>query len=146
VVNEFLNNFDDVSPERFLAFGVAGLVLLILLIMVIFKFSRRIKGDHFTRKWKTLQQRLPDKQQWRQAIIDADDLLGDALKKNKVKGKTMGERLVNAQKIFSDNDAVWYGHKLRKKIDVNPDYAPKKQEVKKALLGLRVGLKDTGAM
>jgi hypothetical protein len=73
-------------------------------------------------------------------------LLDDALRKKKIKGKTMGERLVNAQKIFSDNDGVWYGHKLRKKIDNIPEYTPKKQEVKKALLGLRVGLKDIGAM
>lgn len=146
MVDKVLNNFDNISPEKFLALGVAGLAALTVVIILIFKFTHRIKGDHFTRKWKMLQQKLPDKQQWGHAIIEADNLLDDALKKKKFKGKSMGERLVNAQKIFSDNDAVWYGHKLRKKIDSNPDYTPKKNEVKKALLGLRVGLKDMGAM
>lgn len=146
MVDEFLNKFDSVSPEKFLAYGVAGLIALTVLTIFIFKFSRRLRGDHFTRKWKMLQQRLPDKQQWRDAVIDADNLLDDALKRKKVKGRTMGERLVNAQRIFSDNDAVWYGHKLRKKLESNPDYTPKKNEVKKALLGLRLGIKDTGAL
>jgi hypothetical protein len=146
VVDSLLDNFDNVSPEKFLAFGVAGLAVLILITIVIFKFTRRLKGDHFIKNWKSLQQKLPDKQSWRDAVVEADNLLDDALRKKKIKGKTMGERLVNAQKIFSDNDGVWYGHKLRKKIDNIPEYTPKKQEVKKALLGLRVGLKDIGAM
>ncbi len=134
------------SPEAFLVAGLACLALFILLIVVAIKFARRLRGDHFTRKWKSLQKKLPNRQGWRQAIIEADDLLDDALRKKKFKGKTTGERMVNAQKIFTDNDGVWYGHKLRRKIDKNQDYVPKKQEMRKALLGLRVGLKDIGAM
>ena len=135
-----------ISPEAILIAVIAGLIILVLITIVVFKFARRLKADHFIKRWKSLQRKLPNRQNWREAVIEADKLLDDALKKKKIKGKTMGEKLVNAQKIFSDNDAVWYGHKLRKKIDKNPSYIPKKQEVKKALLGLRLGLKDIGAM
>ena len=146
MIDKLTNKFEAMSPEAFLVAGLAGLILFILLIVVTLKFARRLRGDHFTRKWKSLQKKLPNRQGWRQAVVEADDLLDDALRKNKIKGKTTGERMVNAQKMFSDNDGVWYGHKLRRKIDKNPGYVPKKHEMKKALLGLRIGLKDIGAM
>lgn len=134
------------SPERLAAMAVAAIVVLAVVALFAWKYRRRIKSHQFTERWSGLQKKLPNKQTWREAIIDADDLLDDALKKHKIKGRTMGERLVNAQKIFSDNDSVWYGHKLRKKIEEDPDYHPKKAEVRKALLALRVGLKDIGAL
>jgi hypothetical protein len=136
----------NLSAEAIVAIAATAFVSLAVAVFLTLKFSRRFKSDHFVKKWKRLQQKLPNKDSWREAVIEADDLLGEALKKKKIKGKTIGERMVNAQKSFSDNDAVWFGHKLRKKLDNNPSYKPKKQEVKKALLGLRGGLKDIGAM
>jgi hypothetical protein len=58
----------------------------------------------------------------------------------------MGERLVNAQRAFSDNDAVWFGHKLVKKLNEEHDVKLKESDVKKALIGLRQGLRDLGAL
>ena len=58
----------------------------------------------------------------------------------------MGERLVDAQKVFTDNDGVWYAHKLRKKVEAEPDFKLKKTDVKDALIGIRQGLKDLGAL
>ena len=58
----------------------------------------------------------------------------------------MGERLVEAQKIFTNNDAVWFGHKLRTRIEMNPEMTLNKNDVQKALYGLRQGLKDIGAL
>lgn len=145
-VEQITDRLQEVSPESMLIYGLAGSALVIILAVTAVKFARRLRNDHFISKWKVLQSRLPYKHGWRQAIIEADDLLGDALKKKKIKGRTMGERMVNAQKKFTDNNSVWYGHKLRKKLDDNPNYVPKKNEVKKALLGLRTGLKDIGAM
>jgi cell division protein FtsN len=136
----------SMSAEAIVAIAAGAFVSLAMVVFLILKYFRRFKSDHFAKKWKSLQQKLPNKDSWRDAVIEADDLLGEALKKKKIKGKTTGERMVNAQKSFSDNDAVWFGHKLRKKLDNNPSYKPKKQEVKKALLALRGGLKDIGAM
>jgi len=54
--------------------------------------------------------------------------------------------LVKAQRLFSDNDGVWFGHKLRARIDADPVAKLKESEVKQALIGIRQGLKDLGAM
>lgn len=80
------------------------------------------------------------------AVIDADKLLDDALKKRHFRGKTMGERLVSAQRSLSDNDAVWYAHKLRNRLVHEPDIKLKKKEAQTALTGFRQGLKDLGAL
>jgi hypothetical protein len=134
------------SFEAYVGLGAGIFIGLAVLIIVIWKFPKRLKRAYFASKWKQLQQRFPDRAQWGQAIIEADDLLNEALKKKRVKGKNMGERMVEAQKFFTNNDAVWFGHKLRTKIEMNPSVKLDKRDVQKALLGLRQGLKDIGAL
>lgn len=80
------------------------------------------------------------------SVIDADKLLDEALKKHKFKGKTMGERMVAAQRVFTDNDAIWYAHKLRNRLVHEPSVRLKKTEAKDALSGIRQGLKDLEAL
>ena len=58
----------------------------------------------------------------------------------------MGERLVAAQRALSDNDAVWFAHKLRNRLVHEPDVKLRQNEAKKALAGFRQSLKDLGAM
>ena len=134
------------SPEAYVGIGFSVFVILIISFAVFKIAPRRVRKHKFTDKWRTLQKLLPDREQWAQAIIEADNLLDDALKKKRFKGKTMGERLVTAQKSFTDNDAVWFGHKLRTKIDATPDMTIRKHDIQKALMGLRQGLKDIGAL
>lgn len=134
------------SFEAIVGVVVGVFLLLAIAVLVVWKFPKRIKRDYFILRWKRLQQHLPDKSQWGQAIIEADDLLNEALKTKRFKGKNMGERMVEAQKIFTNNDAVWFGHKLRTRIEMNPETALNKTDVQKALFGLRQGLKDIGAL
>lgn len=134
------------TPEK-IAFIVAATILgLFLLVFIVIKAPKRLKQEKFRRNWRELQARCADKDQWSQAIIEADDLLAKALKKKRIKGSSTGERLVAAQRIFTDNDAVWFGHKLRTRIDANPDIHLTKTDVKRALMGLGQGLKDLGAL
>lgn len=134
------------SFEAYVGLGFALSISLIVIGLVIWKFPKKLKREYFVARWKRLQQLFPDQDQWGRAIIEADDLLNEALKKKRFKGKNMGERLVEAQKNFTNNDAVWFGHKLRTKIEINPDMPLKKTDVQKALYGLRQGLKDIGAL
>ena len=97
-------------------------------------------------KWQEVQKMCSSRENWSQAIIDADRLLDEALKKRRIGGKNMGERMVRAQRIFTDNDSVWFGHKLRSKIETDPDVKLKEDDVKNALLGIRRALKDIGAL
>ncbi len=107
---------------------------------------RGLRPERFQKKWHDLQVFCKDKTTWPNAIIDADKLLDEALKKKRFKGRSMGERLVQAQRMFTDNDGVWFGHKLRAKVETEPDAKLKEKDVKDALLGIRQALKDLGAL
>jgi hypothetical protein len=130
---------------------IAAIVAVVLLLALVFgagylqRRPRVLKTEYFQNKWVDLQKLCSEKTTWPLAIINADKLLDEALKKRHFKGKTMGERLVAAQREFSNNDAVWFGHKLRNKL-VHEDIRPKETDVKQALVGLRQGLKDLGAL
>lgn len=127
---------------------VAGVLLITATVFgVRFRLRpQKIKQQDFQTKWKELQKLLADKETWGEAVVDADQLLDRALKRLRFKGGSMGERLVNAQKQFSDHDTVWQAHKLAKKImSDKDDVALKEADVKRALLGFGQALKDIGA-
>lgn len=130
--------------------AVAAIVVLLVLVFgVSFLLKRKPKAlnqAYYQERWQKLQGMLKDKETWPLAIIDADKLLDDALKRSKYKGKTMGERLVSAQRDISNNDATWYGHKLRNRVVHESDVKLKEREVKDALIGIRSALKDLGAL
>jgi hypothetical protein len=108
--------------------------------------KRKLKVDKFTKRWKALQVHCANRKTWPQAIIEADNLLDDALKKARFKGKTTGERLVAAQHDLTSNDTVWFGHKLRKTIASQDVRKLKKADVLEALGGFRQALRDLGAL
>ncbi len=128
---------------------IIGLVFIILVI-VMAEFVRRrprhLDKDYFERQWQELQKLCASKSTWELAVINGDNLLDEALKKLHFKGKTMGERLVAAQHSISDNDAVWYGHKLRNSLVHETNVKLKRGQVKQALVGFRRALKDLKAL
>ena len=81
---------------------------------------RTLKTKKFDQRWQALQQYCASRKTWPQAVTEADNLLCEALKKRGYKGKTTGERLVAAQHELSDNEAAWFGHKLRQKLTDGP--------------------------
>ena len=128
----------EVAAGTFVFIMIAGLYL--------WKRPRHLKADKFINNWRELQGYCRDKATWPLAVLEADKLLDIALKKKKLKGKTMGARLVAAQHILSDNDDVWFAHNLAKKIASQKDLKLKEADVKDALMGFRQALKDVGAL
>jgi len=129
---------------------VVALVAVLVLVFGVSLLMRRrrpsLNQDQFLVRWKEIQALYAEKNTWPLAIINADKLVDDALKQNRYKGKTMGERLVSAQHDLSANDGIWYGHKLRNKL-VHEEFTIKsKNDVKDALLGFLQALKDLGAL
>jgi len=112
----------------------------------IWKPVRKLKVDRFQKRWQELQKMCSSKEEWAEAIARADRLLDEALRKKRIRGKNMGERLVKAQRMLTDNDGAWFGHKLRAKIEAEPELKLKESEVKSALVGIRQALKDLGAL
>lgn len=129
-----------------LIIGVAVLCVIVAAAYVLWRRSRPIKTDRFQIRWRELQQLCGSSEGWSEAVIAADKLLDEALKKRKIRGKTMGERMVKAQRIFTDNDGVWFGHKLRNKIEADSSMKLKESDVKAALIAIRQALKDLGAL
>jgi hypothetical protein len=142
-------NIQDIGITNLILAGVAVIILLALVFGATFITKRRFSKpnvEYFTKRWRELQKLCADHATWPLAIIDADKLLDEALKKSHFKGKTMGERLVTAQRSLSDNDGVWYAHKLRNKL-VHEQYDKlREKDVKDALIGFRQALKDLGAL
>lgn len=136
------------TNDLYLIIGVVGLLLVMFFGTALLKRRTRkeLNVEYFQMRWKDLQGLCRDKQTWPLAIIDADKLVDEALRKSHLKGKTMGERLVAAQRMLSNNDSIWFAHKLRNKL-VHEQYTNLKEaDVKSALIGFRQALKDLGAL
>ena len=58
----------------------------------------------------------------------------------------MGERLVDAQRVLTNNDAIWFAHNLAKKAVNDSTMKLKESDVKKSLVGFRQALRDLGAL
>jgi hypothetical protein len=130
---------------------IVGVILVVLVASAVFliRMLRRPKPldkPYFQRKWRKLQKMCSDKKTWPNAVIEADTLLDEALKKKRFGGKNMGERLVKAQRLLTDNDKVWFSHKLRTKLEDEPKAKLQEKAVKEALMGTRQALKDLGAL
>jgi len=111
------------------------------------KVQRGLNQEYFQDRWLELLARVKTSPEGMVlAVIDADKLLDEALRKRHFRGKTMGERLVAAQRSLSDNDAVWYAHKLRNRLVHEPNVKLKKNEAQNALQGFRQGLRELGAI
>lgn len=125
---------------------IAVIVVLAVVGLFIRLSRRRVKPDQFKQKWLDLQKFCASKETWPLAIITADKLLDEALRKKRFKGKSMGERLVAAQKQLTDNDGVWYAHNIAKKLLDEAAIRLKQADVKKSLVGYRQALRDLGVM
>lgn len=133
------------SPEAVVA--IIGAVVAVSGVgFIIFKrLPKKIKRAHYTRKWRDIQRLCASSSNWPQAILLADQLLGDVLRRRRKEGKSMGERMVSAQKDFSNNDAIWKAHKLANNIRQNENKL-KESEIKDALVAFRQALRDLGAL
>jgi len=129
---------------------IPAIAVVVLLLIVggagFLRFRpRSLNAAYYQKKWQEAQNLCKDKTTWPLAIINADKLLDEVLKKRHYKGKTMGERMVSAQRMLTNNDGAWFGHKLRNRV-VHEETKLREGDVKKALVGLRQALKDLGAL
>ena len=126
---------------------VFGIIILFLISRFAPKPKRRLNQDYFQKRWLEILQRVKSSDDGTVlAIIDADKLVDEALKKLHFNGKTMGERLVAAQRSLTNNDSIWYAHKLRNRLVHEPNVRLKKSEAQMALTGFRQALRDLGAL
>ena len=134
------------SVEVIIAIALSGIMLLFLIGLTAKKAPRGLNKEYYQQQWLELLGKVKTPEGMALAVIEADKLLDSALKKRHYKGKTMGERLVSAQRQFSDNDGLWQAHKLRNRLVHEPGIRLKDYEAKKALASFRQALRDVGAL
>jgi hypothetical protein len=134
------------TPESIIAAGGLVLVVVSLAVLIFRKLPKRIKAPHYTKKWRDIQKLCSDKSNWSQAILLSDELLNEVLRKKNKSGKTMGERMVSAQKDFSNSDAIWKAHKLANHIRTEEPEKLKESSIKESLVAYRQALRDLGAL
>jgi hypothetical protein len=123
-------------------------------ILVLFAVSRlghkvpvyHLNKKHFQQKWMDLLNLVKTHEGMILAVIDADKLMDEALRRRHFKGAGMGERLVSAQHTFSNNDDVWHAHKLRNRLVHETDVKISQKDTKEALESFKQGLRDLGAL
>ena len=125
---------------------VFGIIVLIVLDRKRFWVKLTLNQKYFEDHWNELLSKVKTSEGTILAVIDADKLLDEALIKRGYKGKTMGERMVSAQRAFSNNDSVWFAHKLRNRLVHEPGAKLRQHDAKTALSGIKQGLRDLGAL
>jgi hypothetical protein len=134
------------SPEKMIFYAVIAIGIVSVLILLYRYVPRRVKVAYYVHKWREIQKLCANKDDWMHALVHADMLLDEVLRKKKITGKTMGERMVNAQPDFSANDAIWSAHKLVNAIRQESAKKVSENEVKNALIAYRQALRDLGAL
>lgn len=133
-------NWDLLNQIVFVLKLISVLISLFFLVLIIYlskqiysnfkNFSQRLgeakefsgtgleKGV-FSEKWQSVEQKLDSKEEgnYKLAIMEADNMFDDLLKKAGYVGEDMGERLKQLQPgDVSNLDELWEAHKLRNKI------------------------------
>lgn len=121
-------------------------LLLIIGLVILKRKPKKIDTAKCTNRWQAVQKHCADKKSWHLAVTEADRLLDEVLKRRHYKGKTTGERLVSAQHDFTNNESLWFGHKLYNRIKDDGFQKLSKQDTLEALGGFRQALKDLGAL
>lgn len=81
------------------------------------------------------------------AVMDADNVLNDALQYAGIRGVNLGERLKNIKRGQMPNlEDVWGAHKLRNEIAHETNFALKRDPVERALDAYEVALKNLGVL
>jgi len=89
------------------------------------------------RRWQKIMQRLDagSEAEYKLAIIEADTLLDDMLKKMRLSGETVDERLQKITPLMIPNvEELTAAHHIRNSIVYDPDYRLNSNEARRVLL------------
>ena len=132
-------------------------ILIFILILAVVGILYLTLGSHrkpklnvtkFRERWLAIENNLDrnNEASWQLAIFSADKLVDQALRDSKYKGKTMGERLKDAQKTWSNGNHIWGAHKIRNQLAHETDAKLSYDLARRALSAYKQALKDLGAI
>lgn len=125
---------------------VIGLSALFFIVALVVRSTKKLNTAFFQKKWQDITYLASNQVTWVQALIEADKLLDEALKQSHYSGKSTADRMVSANRAFSNADSIWRAHKLRNKVVHEVNFKLQKREFVDAVKGFRRALKDLGAL
>ena len=125
-----------------LIYILIGLVILYAVFLFVTKsfFRKRWSNQDrafFTKNWQKILSEKDEKHK----ILDADKLLDAMLKKKGLAG-SLGDKLKNNAKLFSDLNGLWEAHRLRNKLAHEIDFNLKPAQTAQAMKGFKNAFKD----
>jgi len=138
----------SISVIFFLAAILIFAAILFAVISLTKRGAQHLDVDKYRTRWMAIEHQLKREEQssYPMSVLNADSLLDQALKEKGVQGATMGERMKQLQKTWSNANNVWGAHKLRNRIahesDVRLDY----ENTRRTLMAFKQALKDVGAI
>ncbi len=103
-----------ISNSKLVLVISAALIILITVFYLIYR--QNLQKKRLIKRWNSLMKLVSKKNKWSQFAVEADKLIIDTLKFKHFKGHSAGEKIVSAQHKFSNNDDVWFCHKLATQI------------------------------
>lgn len=106
--------------------------------------ARFVPTEETNTRWKDIEAHIASQSvsDWKLALIDADSLIDDILKRAGYPGKTMGERLKRIEPSDLDHLAdLWEAHKLRNRI-AHEGERIERRDVDRAMEQYRLVLKE----
>lgn len=142
IAKDFILNW---QPDFFVPKLIGGFVSLWLIFLIVIIVKKMMdltpkivpaktgpeKMDKITEEWQKITQDFQrgDDANLKLAIIEADKLLDDILKKANFQGADMGERLENINSAqISCIDDIWRAHRVRNKIAHEQNFTIKHDE------------------
>lgn len=140
---------------------IFSILLLFIIFFLIFKLRENVKkslelvtekvtsssesAKVVSKEWGSVIEKMgkEDANSHKMAVIEADKILDDLLKKNGYIGDDMGERLkqlTTAQ--LSNIDEVWQAHRVRNRVVHEPDFQLTRPQAKRAIEIYQKALED----
>ncbi len=121
------------------------IVIILAAILVLYVlFSKKTKlSSSQIKKIHQFINRINNETDYKRIIIDLDKLLDYILKQKGFKG-TLGEKMKKARNLFSNNNDIWFAHKLRNKIAHDIDFCLREKDAQKAIKYFKKAFNDLG--
>ncbi len=107
------------------------------------------RGGAMQARWDEILRHMDSAKEaeWKFALIEADKLVDDVLRKAGFPGDMLGERLMNIQDgQLTTLDGLWEAHKIRNRLVHDTDYFLRYSEAKRAIEAYEQTLKELGGL
>ncbi len=159
IISDFLDWLSGINPKP--ASIIISILITLVIFIVLYKIVKLKEKDiaefvdfleeekmpeNHSERWQEIKGHLDGENpiEWKMAIIEADSLIDDIMKKIGYQGENLGERLKAIEASDFDNlNNIWEAHKVRNRLVHEPGkIVLSKEEAKDAIWKYEKALKE----